>query len=96
MGLVNQESALFATSIRENIMYGKAGNVSMDDIINATTVSYAHDFINLLPDRYETQVAIEEKLHDCRNMLFIKFLYTYILDLAMCFKSLCVCSPQCR
>ena len=58
MGLVNQEPALFATSIRENIMYGKAGDVSMDDIIKATSVSCAHDFINVLPKHYETQVCI--------------------------------------
>ena len=62
MGLVSQEPALFATSIRENIMYGKAGDVSMDEIIKATSVSCAHDFINVLPKRYDTQVCVQANI----------------------------------
>ena len=62
IGLVSQEPALFATSIRENIMYGKAGDVSMDEIIKATSVSCAHDFINVLPKRYETQVCVQANI----------------------------------
>ncbi|MCO5572614.1 hypothetical protein L7F22_026372 [Adiantum nelumboides] len=57
MGLVNQEPALFATSIRENIMYGKAGSVSMDDVVKAAQVACANTFIDMLPKRYETQVG---------------------------------------
>ncbi|MCO5561469.1 hypothetical protein L7F22_015090 [Adiantum nelumboides] len=57
MGLVNQEPALFATTIRENIMYGKAGSVAFDEIVKAASVSCANTFIDVLPDRYETQVG---------------------------------------
>ncbi|KAI5063348.1 hypothetical protein GOP47_0021895 [Adiantum capillus-veneris] len=57
MGLVNQEPALFATTIRENIMYGKAGNVPFDDVVKAASISSATTFIDALPDRYETQVG---------------------------------------
>uniref|UniRef100_A0A0D3F972 MDR-like ABC transporter n=1 Tax=Oryza barthii TaxID=65489 RepID=A0A0D3F972_9ORYZ len=56
IGLVNQEPALFATSIRENILYGK-GDASMDEINHAAKLSEAITFINHLPDRYETQVG---------------------------------------
>ncbi|KAG8071958.1 hypothetical protein GUJ93_ZPchr0006g41085 [Zizania palustris] len=56
IGLVNQEPALFATSIRENILYGKE-DATMDDINHAAKLSEAITFINHLPDRYETQVG---------------------------------------
>jgi ATP-binding cassette subfamily B (MDR/TAP) protein 1 len=56
IGLVNQEPALFATSIRENILYGK-GDATADDINHAAKLSEAITFINNLPERYETQVG---------------------------------------
>ncbi|XP_050378891.1 ABC transporter B family member 2-like [Argentina anserina] len=56
IGLVNQEPALFATSITENILYGK-GDASMDDIKHAAKLSEALSFINNLPERFETQVG---------------------------------------
>ncbi|XP_011030854.1 PREDICTED: putative multidrug resistance protein [Populus euphratica] len=56
MGLVNQEPVLFATSIKENILFGKEGAL-MDDVINAAKDANAHDFITKLTDGYETQVG---------------------------------------
>lgn len=56
MGLVNQEPVLFATSIKENILFGKEG-ASMDDVISAAKAANAHDFITKLPEGYETQVS---------------------------------------
>ncbi|XP_025013797.2 putative multidrug resistance protein [Ricinus communis] len=56
IGLVNQEPVLFATSIKENILFGKEG-ASMDDVITAAKAANAHDFIVKLPDGYETQVG---------------------------------------
>lgn len=55
IGLVNQEPALFATSIRENILYGK-DDATLDEIVTAAKLSEAMSFINNLPDRFETQV----------------------------------------
>ena len=55
IGLVNQEPALFATSIRENILYGK-DEATLDEITRAAKLSEAITFINNLPDRFETQV----------------------------------------
>ena len=57
IGLVNQEPALFATSIRENILYGK-DDATLDEITRAAKLSEAITFINNLPDRYETQVTL--------------------------------------
>ncbi|XP_011018527.1 PREDICTED: ABC transporter B family member 2-like isoform X2 [Populus euphratica] len=56
IGLVNQEPALFAASIRENILYGKE-NATLEEITRAATLSEAMSFINNLPDRFETQVG---------------------------------------
>lgn len=55
MGLVNQEPVLFATSIKENIFFGKEG-APMELVITAAKAANAHDFIEKLPDGYETQV----------------------------------------
>ena len=55
IGLVNQEPALFATTIRENILYGK-GDATLEEITRAVKLSEAMTFINNLPDRLETQV----------------------------------------
>ncbi|KAH1074899.1 hypothetical protein J1N35_027227 [Gossypium stocksii] len=56
IGLVNQEPALFATTIRENILYGKY-DATLGEITRAAKLSGAITFINNLPDRFETQVG---------------------------------------
>ncbi|KAL8253622.1 hypothetical protein R6Q59_031843 [Mikania micrantha] len=56
MGLVNQEPILFATSIKENILFGNEG-VSFDLVELAAKKANAHDFIVKLPESYETQVG---------------------------------------
>ncbi|XP_027172288.1 putative multidrug resistance protein [Coffea eugenioides] len=56
MGLVNQEPVLFATSIKENILFGRDG-ASMEDMQTAAKAANAHDFIIKLPDAYDTQVG---------------------------------------
>lgn len=56
MGLVSQEHALFGTSIKENIMFGK-NDATMDEVVAAATAANAHDFIRQLPEGYETKVS---------------------------------------
>ncbi|KAJ4728628.1 ABC transporter B family-like protein [Melia azedarach] len=56
IGLVNQEPALFATTIRENILYGKE-DATIEEITRAAKLSEAMSFISNLPDRFETQVG---------------------------------------
>ncbi|CAI5484462.1 unnamed protein product [Closterium sp. Yama58-4] len=56
IGLVSQEPALFATSIKENIMYGKDG-ATMEEVEAAAKVANAHEFISGLPEGYGTQVG---------------------------------------
>ncbi len=56
IALVTQEPILFAASIRENTAYGRPG-ATQEQIEQAARLAGAHDFIQRLPDKYETQVA---------------------------------------
>ncbi|KAG0613585.1 hypothetical protein M758_6G113700 [Ceratodon purpureus] len=56
IGLVSQEPALFATSIRENILYGKDG-ASDEEIMEAAKSANAYNFVSQLPRGFDTQVG---------------------------------------
>lgn len=56
MGLVSQEPVLFATSIKENILFGNE-EASMEQIVTAARAANAHDFITKLPHGYDTHVS---------------------------------------
>ena len=56
IGLVAQETFLFAASIRENISYGRP-DATEEGIIAAAKAAQAHDFIMQIPDGYETHVG---------------------------------------
>ncbi|KAI4346422.1 hypothetical protein L6164_007318 [Bauhinia variegata] len=56
IGLVNQEPALFATTILENILYGKP-DATMAEVEAAASAANAHSFITLLSNGYNTQVG---------------------------------------
>jgi ATP-binding cassette subfamily B protein len=53
---VPQEPMLFHRSLRENIAYGDS-SVPMEAIEAAARKAYAHEFIEQLPDKYETLVG---------------------------------------
>lgn len=56
IGMVQQDVYLFSGTIRDNIAYGKPG-ASMDEIIAAAKRANIHDFIEELPDGYDTFVG---------------------------------------
>ncbi|MGI6006294.1 MAG: ABC transporter ATP-binding protein [Ruminococcus sp.] len=56
IGIVQQDVYLFCGTIKENIAYGKPG-ASMDEIIQAAKKANIHDFIESLPDGYDTFVG---------------------------------------
>ncbi|CAF3189747.1 unnamed protein product [Rotaria sp. Silwood2] len=57
-GLVSQEPILFDLTIAENIAYGLE-NVPIEDIINAASRANIHEFIDQLPQSYETKVGFK-------------------------------------
>lgn len=65
IGVVSQEPILFATTIYENIRYGR-NDVSKAEIVQAAIIANAHSFITNLPD-----VSIFSYFS---NLIFIKYL----------------------
>ncbi|KAF3456692.1 hypothetical protein FNV43_RR01346 [Rhamnella rubrinervis] len=57
MGLVSQEPTLFNETIRDNIAYGKQGDVTEEEIVSAAKTANAHVFISSSPHGYDTLVG---------------------------------------
>jgi ATP-binding cassette, subfamily B, multidrug efflux pump len=55
-GIVLQTSLLFSATLRENIAYGRP-DAPLDEIIAAAQASAAHEFIESLPEGYDTMVG---------------------------------------
>ncbi|MDR5588369.1 MULTISPECIES: ABC transporter ATP-binding protein [Clostridium] len=56
IGIVQQEVFLFTGTIRDNILYGKT-NASEDEIIKAAKMANIHEFIESLPEGYDTYIG---------------------------------------
>jgi ATP-binding cassette subfamily B protein len=56
IGIVFQETTLFAGTIQENIAFGRP-DASEQEIVAAAQAAEAHDFISEFPDGYETVVG---------------------------------------
>ena len=56
MGMVLQDTWLFAGTIAENIAYGRPG-ASDDEVREAARAAYVDRFVQTLPDGYDTRIA---------------------------------------
>lgn len=56
IGLVPQEAVLFTGSIEDNIRWGKQ-DASQTEIVEAAKIAQAHEFVEKLPDAYQTAVT---------------------------------------
>jgi ABC-type multidrug transport system fused ATPase/permease subunit len=52
---VSQDTTLFHKTILENIKYSK-NEATFPEIENASKIAEAYDFINMLPNKYDTMV----------------------------------------
>ena len=56
LGMVTQESVLFNDSVYNNILMGKP-DASEAEVINAAKIANAHQFIENLPEQYQTNIG---------------------------------------
>ena len=56
LGFIEQQPVLFATTIFENIRYGRPA-AAEEEVFEVAKLAQAHDFVTELPDGYETNVG---------------------------------------
>lgn len=56
IGIVSQDVILFNDTVRENIAFGKSG-VPETDIVEAARMAYADEFVQQLPEKYNTLIG---------------------------------------
>jgi ABC-type multidrug transport system fused ATPase/permease subunit len=56
VAVVLQNTFLFNSSVRENLLYGKP-DAAEEEMIAATRAAYAHEFIEQLPRGYDTEIG---------------------------------------
>lgn len=56
MGIVTQETILFNDTIFNNIAFGMSG-VELQNVIDAAKIANAHEFIEKMPEGYETNIG---------------------------------------
>jgi len=56
IAIVQQDTFIFSGTVRENIAYGRP-DASHADILQAATDAHAHEFIERLPDGYDTRLG---------------------------------------
>ena len=56
VGVIAQDPFLFSASVRENIAFGRP-EASLEEVESAARLAQAHEFIECLPDGYETELG---------------------------------------
>ncbi len=56
VAVVLQDTFLFNTTVRENLLYGKP-DASEEETVAAAEAAYAHEFIQQLPQGYDTEIG---------------------------------------
>jgi ABC-type multidrug transport system fused ATPase/permease subunit len=56
VAVVLQDTFLFNTTVRENLLYGKP-DASEEEMLTAAKAAYAHEFIQQLPQGYDTEIG---------------------------------------
>ena len=80
--MVTQEAYLFSGSVAENIALGKPG-ATRDEIVAAATAVGAHEFIESLPDGYDTDVNKRGGRVSAGQRQLLSFARAFIADPAV-------------
>jgi len=56
IGIVSQDPFLFSATVRENISFGRP-DATDDEIVRSATLAQAHEFIEQLPEGYDTVIG---------------------------------------
>jgi ATP-binding cassette subfamily B protein len=56
IGIVSQDPFLFSATVRENIAFGRP-DATAEEIVRAATLAQAHEFIDELPESYDTVIG---------------------------------------
>ena len=59
IAMVNQQVTLFLDSVAHNIAYGALSDKSRAEIVQAAKMAYAHDFIEKLPEGYDSFIGAD-------------------------------------
>ncbi|MEU7892266.1 ABC transporter ATP-binding protein [Nonomuraea sp. NPDC049152] len=59
--LLHQESLLFSGTVRDSIAYGRP-EATLDEVVQAAELAGVHDFVNTLPQRYDTPIGQRGRL----------------------------------
>ena len=79
VGIVLQDSVLFTGTIADNISYGQP-DASHEEIVAAAKEAQIDDFIQSLPDGYDTQVTDENELFSTGQKQLISIARTILTD----------------
>lgn len=79
IGIVLQDSVLFSGTIADNIRYGKP-DATMGEVIDAAKQAHIHDFIESLPEKYETQVSDSNSVFSTGQKQLISIARTILTD----------------
>lgn len=79
VGIVLQDSILFSGTIADNIRYGKP-DASMDEVVSVAKQANIHDFIESLPDGYETQVSDSSSVFSTGQKQLVSIARTILIN----------------
>ncbi|WP_179395557.1 ABC transporter ATP-binding protein [Lacticaseibacillus absianus] len=82
VGIVLQESVLFAGTIADNIRFGQP-DASMEEVITAAKTTHIHEFIDALPEGYETYVDESNSVFSVGQKQQISIARTILTDPAV-------------
>jgi ATP-binding cassette, subfamily B, bacterial len=80
--MVTQENYLFSGTVADNILFGRP-DVTIEEVVAATTALGAHEFISEMPDGYDTDVANSAGRLSAGQRQLVAFARAFLADPAV-------------